>query len=92
METQPTTSFFNAEKTNSYKIERTSNLVYTAFTKHELLRNNIFCRVVPLSNTILQKYTDSAQSHVNMKRKMTQHFHRKFIDQADWPQFVHYDA
>ena len=37
MELQPNTSFFNAQiPTAKTKIkERTSNLVYTAFTKHE---------------------------------------------------------
>ena len=50
--------------------ERTSNLVYTAFTKRELLKNNIFRRVVPLWNTIPRKIIDNAQSHENMKRKL----------------------
>ena len=48
--------------------ERTSNLVYTTFTKHEFLRNNLFRRVVPLWNTIPQKIIDNAQSHENMKK------------------------
>ena len=50
MQIQPTASFFNAENTKcQYEDEeRTSNLVYTASTKHELLKNNIFRRVVPL--------------------------------------------
>ena len=63
--------------------EKTFNLTYTTFTKHELLQNNFFRRAMPLCNTILQKSIDNAQSHENMKNKLKQYFHR-LIHEGDW--------
>ena len=86
MEIQPTIRFFNAALKLTAKIkmkERTSNLVYTAFTKHQVLKNCFFRIVVPLWNAIPRKLI-----MLKVMKKLKQQFHRKFIHEADGPQLV----